>query len=145
MHLDSSCELHPITKLQGRSVRISSIGPMSLCESHEVQQGKVQGPACESGQPPLSIQAGGWGDWENPCQEGLGGYWWMKSLTWATNVRSQPRRPTVSWAASREAWPAGPGTFTTFLVKFNKPEAMAYADWNMKLHKTVKLKYFLFC
>ena len=34
-------------------------------------------------------------------------YWWMKNLTWATNVRSEPRRPTISWAASREAWPAG--------------------------------------
>jgi len=26
-----------------------------------------------------------------------------------SNVLSQPRRPTVSWAASREAWPAGRG------------------------------------
>ena len=32
---------------------------------------------------------------------------WMKSLTWATNVRSQPRRPIVSWAPSGEASPAG--------------------------------------
>ena len=30
-----------------------------LCESHEVQQGQVQGPANGSWQPPLSIQAGG--------------------------------------------------------------------------------------
>jgi len=37
------------------------------------------------------------------------GYWWMKNSTRATNVRSQPRRPTVSRAASREAWPAGRG------------------------------------
>ena len=37
------------------------------------------------------------------------GYWWMKSWTWATNVPSQPRRPTVPWAASKAAWPAGRG------------------------------------
>jgi len=28
------------------------------------------------------------------------------SWTWADNVRSQPRRPTVSWAASPAEWPA---------------------------------------
>ena len=37
------------------------------------------------------------------------GYWRMRSSTWAGNVRLQPRKPTVSWAASREAWPAGQG------------------------------------
>ena len=37
------------------------------------------------------------------------GYWWMRSSTWASNVRSQPRKPAVSWAASGEAWPAGRG------------------------------------
>ena len=37
------------------------------------------------------------------------GYWWIKSWTWATNTRLQPRRATVSWAASRVAWPAGQG------------------------------------
>ena len=37
------------------------------------------------------------------------GYWWVKSWIWATSVSSQPRRPTVSWAASKEAWPAGRG------------------------------------
>jgi len=31
----------------------------------------------------------------------------MKSMTWADNVHLQPRRPTISWTASREAWPAG--------------------------------------
>jgi len=36
------------------------------------------------------------------------GYWWMKSLTWAT-VCSQPSRPNASWAASKAAWPAGRG------------------------------------
>ena len=38
------------------------------------------------------------------------GYWWMKSWTQASNVRLQPRMPTISWAASRAAWPAGQGS-----------------------------------
>ena len=33
----------------------------------------------------------------------------MKNLTWASNVCLQPERPTVSWAASQEKWPAGWG------------------------------------
>ena len=37
------------------------------------------------------------------------GYWWMRSSTWADNVRLQPKKPTVPWAASRAAWPAGWG------------------------------------
>ena len=37
------------------------------------------------------------------------GYWWMKSWTWATTVRLQPRRSPASSAASKEAWPAGWG------------------------------------
>jgi len=36
-------------------------------------------------------------------------YWWKKSWTWATNVRSQPRKPTIFWAASWEEWSAGWG------------------------------------
>ena len=35
--------------------------------------------------------------------------WWMKSWIWASNVHSQPRRPTVSWAALKAAWPEGRG------------------------------------
>ena len=58
---------------------------------------------------PVSIQAGGWREWEQPLQRRTSGYWWMKSLTWAGNVCWQPRRPTASWAASRAAWPAGWG------------------------------------
>jgi len=30
------------------------------------------------------------------------GYWWMKSWTWANDVRLQPRLPAVSWAASNK-------------------------------------------
>lgn len=37
------------------------------------------------------------------------GFWWMKSRTWANNGLSEPRRPTVSWAASKEEWSAGQG------------------------------------
>ena len=50
--------------------------------------------------PSVSIQAGGWRDWEQPCQEGLGdnGVW-----TWADNVCSQHGKT----AASKESWPAG--------------------------------------
>ena len=44
-------------------------------------------------------------DWEQPYWgEGLGGAGWQTSY-----VHLQPRRPTVSWAASRETWPAGQG------------------------------------
>ena len=31
----------------------------------------------------------------------------MRSSIWAGNVHLQPRKPTVSWAASRQAWPVG--------------------------------------
>ena len=37
------------------------------------------------------------------------GYCWMRSSTWSGNACLQPRRPTVSWAASKAAWPAGRG------------------------------------
>ena len=37
------------------------------------------------------------------------GCWWMKSSTWPSNVRSQPRKATVSWATSKDTWPAGRG------------------------------------
>ena len=34
-----------------------------------------------------------------------------RSSTWAGNVRLQPRKPTVPWAASGEAWPTVWGTW----------------------------------
>ena len=34
------------------------------------------------------------------------GYWWMKNWTQPDNVHSQPRKPSISWAASQEARPA---------------------------------------
>jgi len=43
-------------------------------------------------------------------------YWWMGSWTWASNVPLQPRKPTVSWAASKEVWPAGWGSDRTLLL-----------------------------
>jgi len=42
---------------------------VGLCETHEVQQGEVQCPASGSGQPPLSVQAGGWRVVEAPFLE----------------------------------------------------------------------------
>ena len=37
------------------------------------------------------------------------GWWLTRSSTWPGGVYLEPRRPTVSWAASREVWPAGWG------------------------------------
>ena len=70
------------------------VGP---CEPHEVQQGQMQGPAPASGQPP-SINTG-WGmrGLRAALLRRTWGYRLMKSLTWANNVCSQPRRPTISW------------------------------------------------
>ena len=36
-------------------------------------------------------------------------YCWMRRSTSASNVRLQPRKPTMSWAAARAAWPSGWG------------------------------------
>ena len=71
-------------------------------------QGQVQGPAPGSGQPPHQYRLGDNELESIPAEKHLG-YWWMKSLTRASNAYSQPRRPNVSWAAWREAWPAGWG------------------------------------
>lgn len=30
------------------------------------------------------------------------GCWWVRGWTWAVHVHLQPRKPTVSWAASRD-------------------------------------------
>jgi len=46
---------------------------LGMCELPDVQQGQVQGPPPGPGQPPVSTQAGGWMDGEQPCQGGLGG------------------------------------------------------------------------
>ena len=37
------------------------------------------------------------------------GCWWVRSSTRASNVHLQPRKPTVSWAATKAPWPAGRG------------------------------------
>lgn len=42
------------------------------CEPHEGQQGQEQGRAHGSGQSAVSIQAGGWMDWEQLCGGGVG-------------------------------------------------------------------------
>ena len=43
------------------------------------------------------------------CDRGI--YLWMVRWTWASNV-SQPRKPTVSWAASTAVWSAGQGRWS---------------------------------
>jgi len=35
--------------------------------------------------------------------------WQTRSWTWASSVRLQPGRPTITWAALKEEWPAGRG------------------------------------
>ena len=65
----------------------SRIGP---CEPPEVQQGQVQCPASTLGQPPLSVEAGGWRAWEQPWQVGLGGTGiWKAGHEPAMRVRRQ--------------------------------------------------------
>jgi len=53
----------------------------------------------------------GWA--ENGLRAALGRrtweYWWMGNSTSPGSVHLQPRRPTVPWAASSKAWPAGQG------------------------------------
>lgn len=55
-----------------------------------------------------------WKDGAMPCQKNLqvlnDGRW-----TWATNVSSQPRKPTISFPASKEAWPTGWGKWSCLL------------------------------
>ena len=75
---------------------------LSCCPAVRYQQG------CDPRQPSINT---GWA--ENKLKAALRrrawGCWWVKSWTWASNVCLQPRKPTVSWAASKEAWPAGRG------------------------------------
>jgi len=40
------------------------------------------------------------------------GSWWTKSWIWATSVSLQSQRPPVSWAISKEGWPAGWGSWS---------------------------------
>jgi len=53
-------------------------------------------------------------DWKkNSLREALWrrtwGSWCTESWTWASSMLFQPRRPTISWAASTEGWPSGRG------------------------------------
>ena len=68
-------------------------------EYHEVQQSQVQGLAPGLWQPPVSVQAEGRAQ---PWWKRTWGYWWMGSWTWASCVHLHPRKPIVSWAASKE-------------------------------------------
>ena len=60
------------------------------------------------GQFQEQIQAGLRMDWEQPCWEGLGML--VDEKLNMTNVCSQPRKPTVSWAVWKAVWPAGRGS-----------------------------------
>ena len=53
----------------------------------------------------------GWGmkGWRAALPRRTWGYWWVKSWTGADHVCSQPRKPTIFWAASKAVWPAGWG------------------------------------
>jgi len=84
---------------------------MSSCwvRSHEVQQVQVQGLVPLSWQSLLSVQAGGWKDGAQSCRKDLVVLVEGK-LNMSSNVPSQPRKPTVSWAASKAVWPAGWGS-----------------------------------
>lgn len=65
-------------------------------------------PARGSEQSQAQIQTGERMHWEQPW-EGLG-VLVMRSSTQHINVHLQPRMPTISWAASKKACPAGWGT-----------------------------------
>ena len=45
--------------------------------------------------------------WKAALRRRTWGCWLTRRSTWPINVWSQPRRQTISWAASKEAWPAG--------------------------------------
>ena len=98
-------EQHP----QIWSRQTGAVGPG---EPHEVQQTQVQGLAPGSWQPSLAVQAGGCKDRAQPCQKGLGGTGGLGSWTCTSSVPSQPIKPTVPWAASKETWPAGWGRWS---------------------------------
>jgi len=80
-------------------------------EPHEVKQIHRRDLAPGLRQPKLPIEAGERKHWAQPCWEGLRSTW-MESWTWASHLPSQPREPTVPWAASKEAWPAGQGRWS---------------------------------
>lgn len=86
---------HPEEHIQAREV--------GLCKPWEVQQKEVQCPTSGSWKFQTHLQVGQRSDWEHPAEKDL----LMKNSTWAGNVRSRPRRPTVPCTASKAPWPAG--------------------------------------
>ena len=66
---------------------------------------------CIAATPTISTSWGMKG-WRTALLKRTQGYWRMASWTWTSSVPSQSRKPTVSWAASKEVWPAGQGRWS---------------------------------
>lgn len=85
---------------------------LGLCKPHDVQQGEAQGSTPGSWQSQTHLQVGRGSDWEqlliesSPVEKDLGVMVDENSI-WAGNVHWQPRKPKLSWAASKAAWAAG--------------------------------------
>ena len=89
------------------------------------------------GNPRCQCRLGDEGIESCPAEKDLG-YWWMKSWTWDNNVRSQPGRATVSWAASREACRAGRGRWfcLSTLLWWNPTWSPASSSWALSTRRT---------
>ena len=66
------------------------------------------------------------------------GCWLTRNPTWCSNVLSQPRWPAMSWAVSKEAWPAGQGRwFCPFtLLQCDPTWSVASSSGALSLWKT---------
>jgi len=64
------------------------------------------------------------------------GSWLIKCWTWASSVHLQPQRPTVSWTASNEGWPAGRGKWFSPSTLLSWVHAQA---WGSQYRKDAEL------
>jgi len=74
---------------------------VGTCKPHEVQQGSVQSPEPELYQSQTWIQVGRRMDWEKPGEWFRRVGWWEAQCDLAM-CTYKPRKPTTSWAASKE-------------------------------------------
>lgn len=72
-----SCGVQSTSQREGMPPRQS--GWVSLCKSHQVQHGQIQGPVPESGQSQAQVQAGRRIGWKLPCGEGIEGVGWWEA------------------------------------------------------------------